>query len=313
MLPFIFCLLTLLAPEGGASGATAAASGPIGPLKVIATVPTYAALAREIGGELVEVVELCRPSQDVHSVTATPSLMARVRDADLLLHTGLDAELWLPDLLRGSGNTHLLPGNRWALALSDGLPLKEVPTILDRSQGDLHAYGNTHVWTDPYAVRSMAARVRDALVQLRPDQQAAIDERHGRFHQRLTAALVGWLTRYKDLKGRPLVVYHKSWAYLLDRFGLEQAATVEPKPRVAPTASHLEDLVATMEALQIKVVLREPFQHPDATDLLAERTGATVLELSTHPGFPAGVDDIVDHFDHNLSAIAGALGVASPP
>lgn len=276
------------------------------PLKVIATIPTYAELAREIGGELVDVVVLCRPGQDVHSVSATPSMMARCRGADLLLHTGLDAELWLPDLLRGSGNSALLPGNSASIDLSSKVTLKEVPSELSRSQGDVHAFGNTHVWTDPLAVRVMAATVRDALIAALPDHADALTERHSAFHLRLTKALVGWLTDARALRGQPVVVYHRSWVYLLDRLGLIQVGTIEPKPRVAPTARHLDQLLVTMQHERVAVVIREPYQFPDAADFLAERSDAQVLVLSTHPGSPEGVDGIVEHFAYNIAALIAA-------
>lgn len=290
-----------------ALGAAPVQDAPPAPLKVIATVPTYADLAQRIGGDLVDVVLLTRPGQDVHSVTATPSLMARVQGAELCLHTGLDAELWLDGLLRGSGNVDLLPGNPGSVAMSDGIALKEVPAVVDRSQGDVHAFGNTHVWADPYAVRTMAERVRDVLVRLLPAHADAITERHAAFHKELTQALIRWLTEYRSLKGQPVVVYHRSWIYFLDRFGLVQDGTVEPKPRVAPTASHLATLEERMNELDVRVIIREPFQHPDAADHVAAATDATVLVLSTHPGYPEGVDGIIEHFDYNLRALAEAL------
>jgi len=284
-------------------------AAPATPLKVIATTPTYCELARLLGGSLVDVIVLTRPGQDAHTVTATPSLMARVQDASLLLYTGLDAELYLDGLLRGSGNQRLLPGSPHAIALSDGIPLLEVPAVLDRSQGDVHVYGNSHVWTDPYAVRSMAARVRDALVELLPEHAAEISARHASFHEELTRALVRWLTDYKELRGRRVVVFHRSWDYFFARFGLVQEAALEPKPRVAPTASHLAEVEAGMRADDVHVIVREPYNDPQAAQFVAEATDAQVLELSTHPGFPEGVDGIIAHFDHNLAALATALGL----
>ncbi len=280
-----------------------------GKLEVIATVPTYAALASEIGGGLVEVTCLCRPGQDVHGVTATPSVVERIRDADVLLYTGLDLELWLPPMLRSSGNMDLLPGNAGAVELSAGLHLKEVPAFVDRSKGDVHAWGNPHVWTDPLAVRSMAAHVRDALVTALPQHKDEIEARHRAFHDRLTQSLVDWLTRYAGLKGKPVVVYHRSWSYVLDRFGLLVSGALEPKPRVAPTASHLVEIVGLMKADGVKVVVREPWQAPDSADWVAERTGAMVLELTTHPDPYAGGADLISHFEHNLAELARALGV----
>jgi len=277
------------------------------PLLVIATIPTYGLLASEFGGDLVEVVTVCRPGQDLHAVQATPAFMARVREADLLLYTGLDAELWLDGMLRGAGAVNLLPGNPNAVVMSTGVALKEVPAILDRSQGDVHAFGNPHVWTDPLAVRGMATLVADALVRLRPEHAAEIREREQAFRLRITKALVRWLTDYASLRGVKVVTYHQSWRYLLDRFGMVRVGTLEPKPRVAPTSGHLTQLVERMQAEGVKLIVREPWQHPQAADFVAERTGATVVNISTLPGFPEGTDDIVAHFEHNLATIARAL------
>jgi len=301
MIPILLC--TALTALAGPAEPQAAAP----PIKVIATVPTYGELLREIGGDLVDPVVLCRPTQDMHSVAPTPSFMARVRGSDLLLYTGLDAELWLQDLLRGSANVHLLPGNVRAINLSDGIALKQVPVTVTRTLGDIHAFGNVHVWTDPLAVRGMAARIKDALIDVLPDHADEITERHADFHRRLTKALVGWLGEYRHLEGTPVVVYHRSWVYLLDRFGLESVGNVEPQPRMQPTASHLESLIEMMEARDVDIVVREPFHHPQATDFVQRATDVEVLELSTHPGFPDGVDGIIEHFEHNLAAIDAAV------
>lgn len=297
----LFSLLTLAGGQASAQSSDAAA------LRVLATLPTYGSLAQALGGPWVDVVTLCRPGQDVHGVSATPAVMARARHADLLLYTGLDAEDWLEPLLRASDNADLLPGSPRALVLSDGIALKQVPAVLSRASGDVHAFGNVHVWTDPYHVRTMAGRIKDALVTALPEHADEIRARHAAFHERLTRALIGWLTEFRDLAGQGVVVHHPSWIYLLDRFGLVQAATLEPKPRVAPTAAHLDALVDQVKREQLKVIVREPFQFVDAAEFVAERTGARVLELSTHPGFPEGTEDVIDHFEHNLTALREAL------
>jgi zinc/manganese transport system substrate-binding protein len=159
----------------------------------------------------------------------------------------------------------------------------------------------------------MAEQVRDALVEALPEQREAIEARAAAFHDRLTAAIVGWLTRYAPLKGRKVVVYHKSWAYFLDRFGLVEAATLEPKPRVAPTASHLAKVIDVVQSEHVRAVIREPWQAPEAADFVAEKTGARALELCQHPDAAAGGEGILKNFDENLAALARALGVDDSP
>lgn len=308
-----FPAVALLGALSASTPAVAAEPAQEATLKVLATVPAYAALAHEIGGPLVEVTTLCRPTQDIHGVTATPSLVERVRDADLLLWTGLDVESWLDPMLRASGNLELLPGSARAVAMSDGITLREVPSLVDRSQGDVHALGNPHVWTDPLALRVMAAHVRDALAAALPGKAAEIEARHAAFHRELTARLVAWLTRYAGLKGQPVVVHHRSWAYLLERFGLRQVDALEPNPRVTPTASHLQEVVDEMRRDGVKVVIREPWQAPDAAEFVARETGARVVELSTHPEpFESGAD-LLAHFERTLATLAQALDVEPAP
>jgi zinc/manganese transport system substrate-binding protein len=299
----------LIGLAAAALGLAASGAAPAPKLKVLATVPTYGDLAEEIGGDLVEVTTVCRPGQDVHNVAITPSLVERIRDADMLLYTGLDLEIWLDPMLRSSGNLDLLPGNPRAVEMSVGVKLKEVPSQVDRSKGDIHAMGNPHVWTDPIAVRVMADHVRDALVAALPDQKDAIEARAKAFRDKLTASLVEWLTRYGPLKGQKVVVYHKSWAYFLDRFGLVEEEALEPKPRVAPTASHLTEVIDAMKKDDVRVVIREPWQAPDAAQFVAEATGAKVLELPSHPEPQGGGQAILDNFESNLHQIADALGV----
>jgi zinc/manganese transport system substrate-binding protein len=274
--------------------------------------PTYAELAREIGADLVDVTTICRATQDPHSVSGTPSLLARIRGADMLLYTGLDLEAWLDQMLRASGNLDLLPGGPRAIDMSAGVHLKQVPTTVDRSKGDIHALGNPHVWTDPLSVRLMADHVRDALIAARPEARDAIEARAKAFHDKLTAAIVGWLTRYAGLKGGKVAVYHESWVYFLDRFGLVEVAALEPKTLVAPTASHLAEVIQTMKAQDVRAVIREPWQAPDAADFVAEATGAHVLEMCQHPDPGSGGDGIIRNFDVNLSSLAHALGVELP-
>ncbi|GJM22879.1 MAG: zinc ABC transporter substrate-binding protein [Planctomycetota bacterium] len=304
---FMTCVLLLgaLSPTTHAQDSSES-TGDSAKLRVIATIPTYGLLAEELGQDLVEVITVCRPGQDLHGVMATPAFMARVRSSDLLFYTGLDAELWLDGMLRGAGAVNLLPGNPNAIVMSTGVPLKEVPAILDRSQGDVHAFGNPHMWTDPLVVRDMATRVGDALVRLLPEHAEVIRDREEAFRLRLTKALVRWLTDYASLANTPLVTYHQSWRYFLDRFRLVRVGTLEPKPRVMPTSGHLTKLVETMQARDVKLVIREPWQHPQASEFVAERVDVTVLALSTHPGWPEGTG-IIEHFEHNLAEIARAL------
>jgi len=129
-------------------------------MKVLACEPEWGALAQELGGPLVDVSVATNAMQDPHQVQAKPSLLAKARNADMVVCTGAELEIgWLPVLLQQSGNPRIQPGQPGNFAAADYVRKLEVPTQLDRAQGDVHAAGNPHIQTDPRNI----ARVAQAL------------------------------------------------------------------------------------------------------------------------------------------------------
>ena len=159
--------------------------------KIACTLPSVEAIVREVGGDKVETFSLASGDQDPHFVSPTPSLMAKVRDADMLFEIGMQLELWADQVADGSGNARIFRGGRGRISLSAGIPKLEVPAVLSRSQGDIHPEGNPHVWLDPVRAKLMADNAARALKAAAPAHAAYFDQRLADFKKRIDRALFG--------------------------------------------------------------------------------------------------------------------------
>lgn len=293
--------------------ACAAGAGASEPLRIVATTADIADLARHIAGDHAVVSSICTGSEDPHYLTAKPGFIARARSADLWIAVGLELEsAWELPVLNGSRNRGIQPGTDGYLDLSKSVELLDVPHgPLSRAMGDVHPGGNPHYWLDPLNGRRMAEAIAERLARLRPEQagefyanlaqfRRALDERmfgadalqhakadalwkrHARGEE--IANLGGWAAQLAPRRGQGLVTYHKSWIYFAHRFGLHVVGELEPKPGIPPTASHLANLVATMQAEQVDLVLQEPFYSTKAAERVSAATGSRVVVVANSVG-----------------------------
>ena len=290
--------LTLLA----ASHASAA-------LRVVATTPEYGAIAAAIGGDPSRVVTLAKPTEDPHFVDAKPSHIVTLNRADVLIEGGAELEAgWLPPLLDGARNPKIAAGTPGHIRASEGIQLLDVPAVLDRSQGDIHAAGNPHFMMDPQNARVVAAHVAKAFCGLDEGSCAAYKTNLASFEAKLDAKTAEWVAALAPFKGTPIVTYHPTWRYFAQRFGLVSELFLEPKPGIPPSPPHLADVIQTMTARKIHVVLVEPFQSRKAAEAVAARTGAVVVEVCQFPGgLPGTQNDYIALMDADVKAIVTGL------
>ena len=161
------------------------------PWRVVTTIPDYAWVARQIGGERLLVEAICRGDQDAHFVRPRPSFQMRLREADLFVTTGLDLELWVPTLLDAAGNRRVLEGAPGYVAAWTGIQLLEKPTTLSRSEGDVHIYGNPHIHTDPLNMVIVARNVLAGLEKIDPAGAELYRRREAALEDRLHRRLFG--------------------------------------------------------------------------------------------------------------------------
>jgi zinc/manganese transport system substrate-binding protein len=276
-------------------------------LNVFACEPEWAALAREIGGDDVKAYSATTAMQDPHRIEARPSLIAQMRRADLVLCSGADLEIgWLPLLLREAGNVTVQPGQSGYVEAARWVPLLEKPARLDRADGDVHAAGNPHVHTDPRNIARVGAVLVARLAAIDPAHAAAYRARGDAFAARWQAAIARWEARAAPLKNLPVAVQHKSFSYLLNWLGLREVATLEPKPGIEPSASHLARIAAQLQTAPAKMVLRASYQSPRPADWLAQRAGIPAVTLPYTVGGNAQANDLFGLFDDTLEQLLRA-------
>ena len=257
-------------------------------LSIFATVPEWGALVEELGGDKVKIYTATNALQDPHHVEAKPSLIARARSADLVVATGAELEIgWLPLVLQQAGNPKVLPGRPGYFEAAPYVTLLDKPARLDRADGDVHAAGDPHIQTDPRNIGRIAAPLATRLAELDPDNAAFYQSRYKAFAERWNAAIANWEKQEAPLKGVPVVVQHKAFTYLIAWIGLKEVASLEPKPGVEPTTSHLSEVLTTLQRTPAKMVLRAAYQSDRASQWIAERTKINAVTLP----FTVGGDD----------------------
>jgi len=279
-------------------------------LNVVATTADLGALAREIGGDQIELTVLAKPTEDAHFVDARPSFIVRLNHADVLIEGGAELEIgWLPSLLEGARNPKLEPGAPGRVACSQGIQLLEVPSTLDRSKGDIHAVGNPHYAIDPVNAKIVAGHIADSFCKADPRSCDAFRTKLKAFSDQLDARMAAWQKTLAPFSGRRIVAYHNDWPYFAQRYGLKIDLFLEPKPGIPPTPAHLAEVIATMKAENIRAVLVEPFQNRRTAERVAEETGATVVEVTQQPGGVKGTEGgYLSLMDYLVNSLAKTLG-----
>lgn len=276
-------------------------------LNVFACEPEWGALAQELGGDKVSVYVATTGLQDPHHIQARPSLIARTRNADLVVCTGAELEIgWLPVLLRQAGNPNIQPGKPGYFEAASVVPKLEVPTRLDRAEGDVHPAGNPHIQLDPHNIQRVADALLPRLVQLDPGNRPYYEARAKSFGERWQAAIARWEKAAAPLKGLPIVVHHKAFPYLSHWLGMQEVAVLEPKPGVEPTASHLAEVLTGLQGRPARMVIRATYQDGRASDWLAERAKIPAVALPLTIGGTEQAKDLFSLFDNVIQLLLAA-------
>jgi zinc/manganese transport system substrate-binding protein len=280
-------------------------------LNVVTTLPDFGSIAESIGGDKIKVTSIARGAEDPHFVDARPSFIRVLNQADVLIEGGADLEIgWLPPLVNGARNKKIVGDAPGHVILSRGLTLLGVPNApVDRSQGDVHPGGNPHYWLDPANAKPMAARLAEVFSQLDAANASHYAANLKQFNTALDAKLVAWTKQLEPFKGTKVVTYHKSFDYLLKRFGFELAGTLEPRPGLEPSPTHISGLIPRMKSEGVKLVIIETFRPRRTPERVANDAGAKLLVLPSSVG---GVPQAKDYFgllDHDVAQVAKALAV----
>jgi len=275
-------------------------------LKIFACEPEWGSLVQELAGDRADINVGTSALQDVHQIDAKPSLIAKVRRADLIVCSGADLEAgWLPQLIRLSGNARIANGSGYFMATEQVVTL-EKPSKLDRAAGDLHPQGNPHIQLDPHRILTVAKALTARLVQLDSANAGVYQQRLVDFSARWQAAIQRWEAKAAPLKGKKVVVHHISWVYLLRWLGMEQIGALEPKPGVPPTSAHLAGLISTTKTQNAYAIISAAYQNKKPAAWLSERTQVPVIVLPYTVGGDAAARDLFGLFDSTLDKLLGA-------
>ncbi len=297
----LFCLLAALALLTSAAHAK---------LNVVATLPDFASLAEDIGGDKVKVTSLAKGTEDAHFVDAKPSFIRVLNQADVLIEGGAELESgWLPPLVQNARNPRILPHAPGHIVLARGLKLLDVPTTLDRSQGDVHAAGNPHYNLDPANFKIMAATIAEGFSRLDPAYQSVYQANLRAFSERLDQKMADWAKLAAPLRGMKVITYHKSFDYLAARYGFEIVGQIEPKPGIEPSATHISALIPKAKAAGVKLVLMEPNRSRKTPQFVADSIGA---KLVVCPGLVGGTPEAKTCFDLIDCNLRAMLKAAQP-
>jgi zinc/manganese transport system substrate-binding protein len=277
-------------------------------VRVVTTTTDLKALTEAVGGDLVEVDALARGNQNAHDLEVRPSLMVKVRRADLLVINGLELDQWAEVVVQGANNPKVIPGAPGRVDASAGILVLEVPrTRVDRSMGDVHPVGNPHYTVDPGMAPDITANVLEGLVRVAPQHRAAFERNREQFLVRLGQAMAKWSADLAPYKGNKVIVDHNMWPYFLTRFGLVQAGSVEERPGIPATPTHVTKLIAYMKEDKIKVIMAVPWADHKLAERIAQEAGAKVVLVANGVGALKGTDTYLDTIDYNVKAVAQAL------
>ena len=341
-------LLAALTLAGSVGGTNPRPAGEADPLKVVATLPVYAELVKEIGGAEVDVSSIANPNEDAHFVRPKPSFALDLRRAQAFVTTGLDLELWVPPLLDKARNPDVLEGGKGYITAYTGIHLLDVPVSNDRSAGDVHIYGNPHLTTDPLTTLQVARNITAGLKKVAPERASAFDTGLAAFTDKIHRKLFGdrlvellggptleqmalngtlfnflqtneyeghpllqdlggWLEQAEGFRGKSMICYHKNWAYLEDRFQVKCADYIEPKPGIPPTPGHVADVIKEIRQGHIKVLLAASYFDRTKVQTVADRSGATLVQVPMQPGVRPGVNDYFSLVDTWVTELAAAF------
>jgi zinc/manganese transport system substrate-binding protein len=276
-------------------------------LRVFACEPEWGSLLAELAADTIDVDVATNALQDVHVVEARPSLIAKMRKADLLVCSGAQLEIgWLPQLLRQAGNARVTSGAGNFMAANQVTTLDK-PASVDRAGGDVHPDGNPHVQLDPYRVLAIARALSARLAELDAANAAIYLQRLGDFESRWQAAIPRWEARAAPLKGKAVVVHHSAWVYLLQWLGMREIGSLEPKPGVPPTSAHLSSLIDVTKAGGAIAIICAAYQDSKPDEWLAGRTGVPALVLPFTVGGDEQAKDLFGLYDSTIDRLLGAL------
>jgi zinc/manganese transport system substrate-binding protein len=277
-------------------------------IKVVTTLTDLKSITEFIGGNRVDVFAIATGYQNPHFVDPKPSYILKLAHADMFVTVGLDLETgWVPPLLNSARNAKIQKGGDGYTDASVNVPLLQVPTSINRGEGDIHIYGNPHYWLDPANGKFIAQNIFNTLSRLDPDHRDMFQANLNRFNETIDAKIKEWTGKLASYKNTKVIVYHNEWPYFEQRFGLHIMDYLEPKPGIPPTPSQLAKVIGEMKRDNIKIIINSPYFTTEDANLVARNAGGKVVTLATSVGAFDNIKTYFDLFDYDVAQLVSAL------
>ncbi len=277
-------------------------------ISVVTTTTDLKSITELIGSEKVDVFSIAAGFQNPHFVDPKPSYIIKLSKADMFVTVGLDLETgWSPQLLLSSRNPKIQKGSDGYVDASTGIALMQVPSIVNRGEGDIHIYGNPHYWMDPLNGKQIARNICDGLEKISPENKDFFEANLKAFNDQIDLKLKVWLLKMAPYKGSKIIAYHNEWCYFEHRFGLMIVDFLEPKPGIPPTPTQLVKIISEVKTNSIKVIITSPYFTTSSSEVVSSQTGAKTIILGTSVGAFDGIKDYFDLFDYNIDKLIQGL------
>jgi zinc/manganese transport system substrate-binding protein len=277
-------------------------------ISVVTTIPDLKSITEFIGSDKVDVFSIATGFQNPHFVDPKPSFIIKLSKADMFVTVGLDLETgWSPQLLSSSRNPKIQKGSDGYVDASVGVTLLQVPSSINRGEGDIHIYGNPHYWLDPVNGKQIAKNICDALERISPENKTFFEANLTAFNARIEMKLKEWTMKMSPFKGSRIIAYHNEWCYFEQRFGLIILDFLEPKPGIPPTPTQLVKIISEVKNNNIKIIISSPYFTTSSADVVSNQTSAKSIILGTSVGAFDSIKDYFDLFDYDIDKLMQGL------
>ena len=266
------------------------------PLLVFASVLPVQTLVKKIGGGHVDVRSMVQPGYSPHTYDPTPRQIGALAKAVLYVRTGLPFEhAWMERILSANPRMRVID-------LRTGIDLREMETLEPEHDGHHHGHEtDPHLWTSPLLARQMAGEIRDALSQLDPDHREEYTRNHAAFVRELDGLDRDIRALLDPLENRKFMVFHPSWGYFADAYGLVQVP-IEREGK-EPGARALAALIDRAKKEGIRVIFVQPQFDKRQARQVAQAIGGMVI----------AVDPLAPDYVENLRRVARQFAEALRP
>jgi len=277
-------------------------------LNIFTCEPEWQSLVKEIAQDKADIYSATNAKQDVHYIQAKPSLIAKIRQADMVVCSGADLEIgWLPLILKKAGSAKIQEGGENLIYAANYVQTIEKPVRIDRADGDVHPNGNPHLHLNPYNVLKVAKVVSDKLMEIDSENASFYQKNYTDFSAKMNSQIKKWEQKAQSLKGINAITNHKNMSYLFDWLKIKTAGTLEPKPGIPATSKHLSELVEIVKNNHVAFIAYAPFESAKPAEWLSDNSGVKAIILPYTIGGNKETNNLFDLYENSIDLMLNAM------